>query len=144
MHNKTPAVKSRVANWMDDKKVLSEIRHQVFVQEQNVPEEMEWDDYDESSIHYLATIDNRVVAVARLKPDGQLGRMAVLAKFRHQGIGSSLLRFILLDIQDKGLSDIYLHAQVSAISFYQKHGFKENGGVFYEANIAHRKMLLEY
>ena len=144
MHNKTPAVKSRVANWMDDKKVLSEIRHQVFVQEQNVPEEMEWDDYDESSIHYLATIDNRVVAVARLKPDGQLGRMAVLAKFRHQGIGSSLLRFILLDIQDKGLSNIYLHAQVSAISFYQKHGFKENGLVFYEANIAHRKMLLEY
>jgi len=144
MHNDKPTVTSRIANWKDDKEVLSAIRHQVFVQEQSVPEEMEWDDYDESSTHYLATMNNRVVAVARLKPDGQLGRMAVLSESRHQGIGSSLLHFILLDIKDKGLSGIYLHAQVSAISFYQKHGFKEDGLVFYEANIAHRQMFLEY
>ncbi|NOR42675.1 MAG: GNAT family N-acetyltransferase, partial [Gammaproteobacteria bacterium] len=104
MHNDKPTVTSRIANWKDDKEVLSAIRHQVFVQEQSVPEEMEWDDHDESSTHYLATMNNRVVAVARLKPDGQLGRMAVLTEFRHQGIGSNLLHFILLDIKDKGLS----------------------------------------
>ena len=83
-----------------------------------------------------------MVAVARLKPDGQLGRMAVLTEYRNQGIGSALLRFILQDIKNKKPIKIYLHAQVSAINFYKKQGFIEHGEIFYEADIPHRKMLL--
>ena len=143
MNTNKQLIESRTANWIDDKEILSAIRRQVFIEEQHVPEEMEWDGYDESSTHYLTTLDNKVVAVARLKPDGQLGRMAVLTEFRHQGIGSNLLKFILQDIKNKNLTSVYLHAQVSAIAFYQKQGFEEHGDVFYEANIPHRKMLLE-
>jgi len=142
MKNDQSSITNRVAIWEDDKEVLSAIRHKVFIDEQNVPEEMEWDEYDESSTHYLATAENKVLAVARLKPDGQLGRMAVLTEYRNQGIGSKLLEFILQDIEQKGLSGIYLHAQVSAIPFYKKQGFTKYGEVFNEANIPHQKMLL--
>ena len=137
------SITNRLAIWTDDKEVLSAIRHKVFIDEQNVPEEMEWDEYDESSTHYLATTENKVLAVARLKPDGQLGRMAVIAEYRHQGIGGMLLRFILQDIKQNNLTGIYLHAQVSAIPFYKKQGFIEYGDVFNEADIPHQKMLLE-
>ena len=136
------AIIARLAIWAIDKEILSTIRHKVFINEQNVPEEMEWDEYDASSTHYLATTENKVLAVARLKPDGQLGRMAVLAEYRNQGIGSKLLEFILQDIKQKNLTGIYLHAQVSAMSFYKKQGFVEYGKVFNEANIPHQKMLL--
>ena len=137
---RTPVI--RIAIWKDEKDTLSDIRRQVFIEEQDVPEQMEWDEYDESSKHYLAALENKVVAVARLKPDGQLGRMAVLTEYRNQGIGSALLRFILQDIKNKKPIKIYLHAQVSAINFYKKQGFIEHGEIFYEADIPHRKMLL--
>ncbi len=136
------AVTVRIANWSDEKEKLSDIRRQVFIEEQNVPEDMEWDDYDASSTHYLAVLENKVVAAARLKPDGQLGRMAVLAEYRNQGIGSELLRFILQNIDHRKLTEVYLHAQISAIPFYEKQGFTAHSETFYEADIPHQKMFL--
>ena len=140
INNKTLTV--RIADWNNEKDKLSEIRRLVFIEEQSVPEKIEWDDYDTSSIHYAAELENKIVAVARLKSDGQLGRMAVIAEYRHQGIGSELLRFILKDIRLKKQIEVYLHAQVSAISFYEKQGFKVHSEIFYEASIPHKKMLL--
>jgi len=131
----------RIAIWENDKDKLSEVRRLVFIEEQKVPEQLEWDGEDESSIHYLAEIENKIVAVARLKPDGQLGRMAVLKEYRNQGIGHKLLKFIIKGLNSR--KNIYLHAQVSAIPFYKKHGFIECEGIFYEADIPHKKMLLE-
>jgi len=78
MTTKKQSVSVRIAIWESDKDKLSEVRRLVFIEEQKVPEQLEWDGEDESSIHYLAEIDDKIVAVARLKPDGQLGRMAVL------------------------------------------------------------------
>ena len=129
----------RLANWSTEKEILSNIRTKVFIEEQLAPQALEWDDLDESSTHYLAEIDGTTVATARLKTDGQLGRMAVLKKFRNQGIGSKLLQFILQNNTNK--QQLYLHAQVSAIPFYQKQGFIEYDDIFYEANIPHRKMI---
>ncbi|NOQ90795.1 MAG: GNAT family N-acetyltransferase, partial [Gammaproteobacteria bacterium] len=63
--------KIKVADWKTDKSDLKHIRRLIFIEEQNVPEELEWDEFDDSSIHFLATLDEKVVAVARLKPDGQ-------------------------------------------------------------------------
>ena len=137
----------RVANWEKDKHALIKIRKKVFIEEQNVPVELEWDGYDESSTHYIATLNNELrnepIACARLKADGQIGRMAVLPDYRNHGIGTKLLKLILQDAAVKNLSQLYLHAQVEAITFYQKQGFIAQGEVFYEADIAHRKMNID-
>ena len=133
----------RTADWHTDKDSLTQIRRRVFIEEQNVPEDMEWDEHDNSSIHFLATLDNKIIATARLKTDGQVGRMAVLAEYRNKGIGSKLLQSVLLAARQQKLKNVYLHAQVSAISFYKKHGFTACGHVFYEANIPHREMSIK-
>jgi predicted GNAT family N-acyltransferase len=130
----------RVANWAEDKADLAKIRRSVFIEEQNVPEELEWDEYDDLSTHFIATHNRRPVATARLKPDGQIGRMAVLREYRHQGIGRKLLQYILQLAASRQLEQLYLHAQVEALPFYEKQGFSAHGEVFYEADIPHRAM----
>ncbi len=131
------------ARWdnIDDQKALSDIRRHVFIEEQSVPEPLEWDKDDASAIHYLVFYNDQPIATARLKPDGQIGRMAVLASHRNNGIGSALLQFILSNIDTNNLKQVYLHAQTAAIKFYQRQGFKSVGEIFYEADIPHRKML---
>ena len=133
-------IKTCITNWDSNNDSLVRIRRQVFIEEQNVPEDMEWDEHDSSSTHFLATLDNKVIATARLKTDGQIGRMAVLAEYRNKGIGSKLLKFVLLTAKQQKQKKVYLHAQVSAIPFYKKHGFTACGDIFYEANIPHREM----
>lgn len=135
------SIKIHIASWQNDKEVLTKIRHHIFIEEQNVPEELEWDEHDNSSTHFFVTSDDRVIAVARLKTDGQIGRMGVLAEYRRQGIGSKLLNFVLQFAASRNLDKVYLHAQTQAIAFYQEHGFIAQGDVFFEANIPHREML---
>ena len=130
----------RVADWKTEKEALSAIRRDVFILEQKVPEEMEWDEYDQSSIHFIVTLENTALATARLTLDGRIGRMAVRHPYRNQSIGSKLLAFILQTALDKNIKKLHLHAQVSAIGFYEKQGFSARGDVFYEANIPHREM----
>lgn len=137
----------RIADWQTDKEKLSTIRRLVFIEEQNVPEELEWDEDDATATHFLVTHDDKMIAhdliaTARLKPDGQIGRMAVLAKYRNHGIGSQLLRFVLQTASRQKHKTIYLHAQTAAIPFYEKHGFETQGEIFYEADIPHRNMRL--
>ena len=134
-------IKIHIASWQNDKEVLAKIRRHIFIEEQNVPEELEWDEHDNSSTHFFVTSDDRVIAVARLKTDGQIGRMGVLAEYRRQGIGSKLLNFVLQLAASRNLDKVYLHAQTQAIAFYQEHGFIAQGDVFFEANIPHREML---
>lgn len=131
----------RIADWQADKNELKKLRKAIFIDEQNVPETLEWDGYDEHSIHFIASMDEKVVATARLKHDGQLGRMAVAADYRHQGIGSQLLTYILEYAAAQNRNPIYLHAQLSAIAFYQRSGFYKKGDVFFEADIPHILML---
>ena len=134
-------IKIHIASWQNDKEVLAKIRRHIFIEEQNVPEELEWDEHDNSSTHFFVTSDDRVIAVARLKTDGQIGRMGVLAEYRRQGIGSKLLNFVLQLAASRNLDRVYLHAQTQAITFYQEHGFIARGDIFFEANIPHREML---
>jgi len=134
-------IQFRVADWTLDKDALQGIRYRVFVEEQKVPVELEWDEYDDTATHFIVTLSGEAIACARLKNDGQIGRMAVLTEHRNQGIGQELLRFVIRTAAEKNINDIYLHAQVSAIPFYEKQGFKTVGEVFYEANIPHREML---
>ena len=137
------AIKIQIADWTnpEDQKKLLSIRRQIFIEEQGVPEALEWDEHDSTATHYLASLSDTVVACARLKSDGQIGRMAVFPDYRNQGIGSTLLQFILNNLNPDIFSLLYLHAQTTAISFYEKQGFVRQGEIFYEADIPHVEML---
>ena len=134
-------IQKRLADWYSDQARLTDIRQRVFIEEQAVPAGLEWDEFDESATHFLAAHSGKTIACARLKTDGQIGRMAVLPEYRSQGIGRDLLQFVLQEAAAQSLEEVYLHAQVSAIPFYEKQGFTAAGEIFFEANIPHREML---
>lgn len=134
----------RLTNWQDDRDTLSRIRRAVFIDEQGVGIADEWDGRDTEAIHWLAfDLDNQPVGTARLLPDGQVGRMAVLASHRGQGVGSALLRQIIAFARKQGLSALTLHAQLHAIPLYQRQGFELTGEEFEDASLPHRPMQLD-
>lgn len=125
------------------------VRKHVFIEEQGVPEELELDEYDPVAWHALAYLDSQCIGTARLvifsQADGgigRIGRMAVLPKYRKQGYGKSLLQALLEKGKAKGISQFELHAQRSAIPFYEQFGFIADGDIYDEAGIAHRDMIL--
>ncbi|MGD8812250.1 MAG: GNAT family N-acetyltransferase [Thioalkalispiraceae bacterium] len=128
----------------DDENAIRLIREQVFINEQHVPVELEWDGLDDEAIHLLVTTNKHPVATARLLADGHIGRMAVLPGFRRQGIGSTMLSRLVELAKQKGLSSVFLSAQVAAIDFYQKHGFTIDSDVYMDAGIPHRDMVLGF
>lgn len=117
------------------------IRMTVFVEEQRVPVEIEWDDHDEKSLHALA-YDNkgRAVATGRLLPDGHIGRMAVLKEWRGKGVGGAILERLVAVAKGRGDREIELFAQTHALEFYRRYGFTESGPIFEEAGIPHQAM----
>ena len=130
-------------NNMVDLEFAFAIRKQVFVVEQQCPEEEEYE-HDEVSIHYLATIDGSPAGTARwrITENGvKLERFAVLESFRKRGVASALLESILDELLLQKQKYIYLHAQVHAIPLYEKFGFEKLGEIFYEADIPHYKMV---
>ena len=127
-------------DWKHDKQALKLVREQVFIQEQSVPEDLEWDKEDETAIHLLAiNKDGQAVGTARLLENGKIGRMAVLPDWRHQGIGSSLLS-TLLEICRVKKTQPFLEAQTQAVGFYQPFGFVTEGKEFMDAGIPHFRM----
>ena len=136
------AAKIKACNWDEYYTDLTNIRRTVFVEEQNVDERDEWDSSDPNHYHFMALIGSDAVGCGRLVRDGQIGRMAVLAKHRNLGIGGQLLRFMISFAKDKDINNIFLHAQKHAIPFYSRFGFKIEGEVFYEAGIPHQFMKL--
>ena len=131
-----------------DQKKAQEIRHEVFVIGQNVPADLEVDQYENEAIHYLAFLNNNPVGAARWRITDQgvkLERFAVLNEFRGRGIGSAMVKKILSDIKRDpvaGDKEIYLHAQLDAIPLYRKFGFVKYGNMFDEAGLLHYSMRL--
>ena len=119
------------------------LRVEVFVVEQGVPVELEWDEADEVSTHTVAYDQSgQAVATGRLLPDGHIGRMAVRKSARGQGIGTQVLSALLHEAKRQQFRELVLHAQTHAIEFYAKHGFQIEGDEFLEAGIPHRRMTL--
>jgi len=119
------------------------VRHQVFVVEQAVPPELERDEFDDVAVHLVALRDDEVVGTLRIVVSGgtaKIGRMAVLASERKAGIGTRLMERAAEVAQEMSVTDITLHAQLTAKAFYARLGYREEGEVFEEAGIAHVSM----
>lgn len=129
-----------VTTWGADRPLLQAVRRKVFVVEQQVPEEEEWDEDDLVAVHVLATRNREPVGTARLTPAGKIGRMAVLSEVRSHGVGRRLLDLLVREASHRGMIQLHLNAQVQAIPFYEKAGFKAEGSIFLEAGIPHRRM----
>lgn len=119
------------------------LRVEVFVVEQGVPIELEWDEADAVSTHAVAYDEaGAPVATGRLLPDGHVGRMAVRQSARGMGVGSQVLLALIAEARRLGYGELVLHAQTHAIAFYTRHGFVARGDEFMEAGIPHREMVL--
>jgi predicted GNAT family N-acyltransferase len=125
------------------------IREKVFQQEQGVPVDLEFDEHDRRDArHYLArATDGTPAGAARWRETAngvKLERFAVLPEFRNQEIGAVLLRAVLADVRaERPDAPVYLNAQLRAVPFYARHGFKTEGELFVEADIQHYRMVLE-
>ncbi|MBF9222453.1 GNAT family N-acetyltransferase [Hymenobacter ruricola] len=123
------------------------IREKVFQEEQGVPAAKEHDVHDRTDArHYLArAADGTPAGAARWRETEngvKLERFAVLPGFRNQEIGAALLHAVLADVQaELPEAVVYLNAQLRAVPFYERHGFKTEGEMFEEANIQHFKMV---
>ncbi|MGI4872444.1 MAG: GNAT family N-acetyltransferase [Janthinobacterium lividum] len=125
------------------------IREKVFVQGQGVPADDEYDEHDRAATtrHYLAQVAGQPVGAARWRRTAggvKLERFAVLPGFRGRGVGEALVRRVLADVQAEApdAPRVYLHAQLSAISLYERTGFHKVGDMFEECDIQHYKMVL--
>ena len=117
------------------------IREQVFIEEQQVPPELEWDGLDPECIHVLATLgDGTAIGTARML-DGHIGRMCVLPEWRGCGAGRALLEALLSHAREQHIRKLVLNAQTGATGFYEKSGFNATGPVFMDAGIPHRRMI---
>jgi predicted GNAT family N-acyltransferase len=124
------------------------IRRHVFVDEQRVSAEEEYDEYEGTSTHFLARMDGTPCGTARWRRTSKgvkLERFAVLSAFRGRGVGRALVQGVLNNVfsqQPEPIESIYLHAQVSAMPLYASFGFVSVGPMFEEAGIQHYKMVL--
>ena len=133
----------RVANWKDDGLALRTIRETVFIGEQRIPVELEWDEFDPNCLHLLAIdLAGNPIGTARLLPDGVIGRMAVLKEWRNRDVGSALLLRLLEEARKRQIQHVTLNAQLPARVFYGKFGFRIAGEEFMDAGIPHVKMIL--
>ena len=118
------------------------IRKQVFIIEQNIPEEEEWDDQDMISDHFVVYDQDQPIATARLLQNNSVGRVAVLKAYRGQGIGRMIMLEIIRQAHQQDRKFLQLSSQVHAISFYEKLGFSIQGDAYDECGIPHIKMQL--
>ncbi len=140
-------LKVEIVNWIDSQRPLTMIREKVFIEEQKVTPQLEWDGLDEEAIHFLVYKYEKAIGCARalvIENHMQLGRMAVLKQHRHQGVGSALIGKAITTSKLNQLSSIYISAQCHAIDFYKKFGFEVTSQIYLDAEIPHRDMKLEF
>lgn len=136
----------QLGTWAELKALASPLRTEVFVAEQGVPQEMEWDEKDDHCVH--GVLCNRMglpVATGRLLPShngvAKIGRMAVLRQMRGQAFGAQVLGGLMNAARARGDKEVLLHAQCTAEKFYQRQGFVSQGEVYQEAGMDHVNMV---
>lgn len=127
----------------EDFPTCSAIRFEVFVDEQQVPKDLELDAFDAHATHFLAFAGGRAVGTARLRTlgkDAKAERVAVLASERVHGVGRALMQEIEREATRLCLPRVVLNAQVSVVAFYECLGYRAEGETFDEAGIPHQRM----
>jgi len=136
-------MKIQVGNWEALREHAQPIRFEVFVDEQQVPAEIELDEMDAVCVHAVAFDDaGAALATGRLLPDGHIGRMAVRKPGRGKGVGGAVLQALIAAARQRGDGEVILNAQSHAEKFYAAHGFAREGGEFMEAGIPHITMRM--
>ncbi|MFE7777448.1 GNAT family N-acetyltransferase [Streptomyces sp. NPDC057445] len=130
-----------------DREACFGVRKEVFVVEQGVPAEIEYDVHDADAVHLLAVGPEGPLGTARLLtgllPDpasGSLGRLAVTRSARGLGVGAALVGAVEAAARARGLTSVDLHAQTHALGFYERLGYEAYGPEFPDAGIPHRSM----
>ena len=127
--------------WQASQGDLRAIRTKVFIEEQSVPADLEWDGLDEHSYHVMAfASDGTPIGTGRLLQDGHIGRIAVLKEWRRKGVGKALMELLLVVANKMGNEEVKLNAQVHALDFYLRLGFVPHGKEFMDAGIPHMAM----
>lgn len=131
----------RLADWQKDNAELRRIRETVFIAEQAVPPELEWDAEDAEALHFLAFEGDYPIGTARLLVDGHIGRVSVLKDWRGLKVGDALIRAVIAEAEKRGLQQQMLSAQVHATPFYERLGFSIVSGEYLDAGIPHVDMV---
>lgn len=138
---RTVSFSVRAADWNNDRAAIETIRRHVFIEEQRVPVELEWDGLDAAAFHVLAeTRENIPAGTGRLLPNGHIGRMAVEGLYRGQGVGRAMLLALIREAEGRGMPLLVLNAQTTALGFYRRFGFAAVGDEFLDAGIPHFRM----
>ncbi len=133
-----------LVSWHDGEPLLRAVREAVFIREQNVPEELEWDGMDDGGRHALAlSLNGEAVGCGRILPNGHIGRIAVLPQWRNMRVGTGIMEALLDEARARGFKEVDVDAQVQALPFYHLFGFVEQGEVFMDAGMPHKKMTLQ-
>jgi len=134
-----------VGDWATLGLDAARVRDAVFVREQQIPADLEWDAADTDALHAVAYRERlgerHPVGTGRLLATGAIGRMAVLREARRDGVGSRVLETLIGHAQQRGDGHVELYAQRSAVAFYLRHGFAVIGEEFVEAGIPHVQMV---
>jgi len=141
-----PRFTTRLVTWQEAEPYLRAVRSEVFVRELGIPESLEWDANDADAIHALVTVPrHQPIATGRLliqAGQARIGRMAVLPAWRGQGAGTTILKHLLQAARQRDVREVVLHAQSTAVSFYEQFNFVCVGDEYPEAGIPHRRMRL--
>jgi len=134
-------IEIRTGAWSEQQAAAQAIRYAVFVIEQKIPVELEWDEMDAVCLHAVAYDENGIsMGTGRLLPDGHIGRMAVKKNSRGYGVGGALLDALVELARQRGDKRVVLNAQTVAEPFYAAHGFVRGGAEFLDAGIPHIEM----
>ena len=118
-----------------------EVRRVVFVEEQGVDEDIEYDTLDYEALQMVVKKDDEIIGTARVRflaeGEAKIERMAVLKPFRRRGIGSGMMSFLANELRMQHVERVVLHAQYIVIAFYESCGYSATGSPFWEAGIKH-------
>ena len=128
--------------WQELETSAKAIRTEVFIHEQNIPENDEWDVLDATSIHFIVWMNGQAIATARLLENNSIGRVAVLKEYRGLGVGNKLMQAVIALAKAQNRPFVKLSSQVHAIGFYQALGFVVQGEEYLDCGIPHIDMSL--
>ena len=136
-------VSIKQVTWQEAGDELRAIRTPVFIDEQFVTPEFEWDEIDADAVHLLASFENQPIACLRIIQFQKIGRMAVIKPWRGNGLGAALLLEAISICKQHGSKNIHLSAQTHALGFYLKAGFKQSSDEYTDVDIPHVDMQLD-